>query len=76
MSAADRARARANGRGDGSSPEAEYLRELRAAHRTQTNGSRWDRLAGGTCPDCGELRRTAETLRVHRWLAHDVRAAA
>lgn len=29
-----------------------------------------------TCPDCGETRRTPETLRVHRWLAHGVESAA
>lgn len=28
------------------------------------------------CPDCGQYRRTEETLRAHRGIAHDVREAA
>jgi hypothetical protein len=27
------------------------------------------------CPECEARRSTPETLRVHRWLAHDVRTA-
>jgi hypothetical protein len=33
-------------------------------------------LDGGDCPECSAPRRTAETLRVHRWIAHGVRTAA
>lgn len=24
------------------------------------------------CPECGDLKSTQETLRVHRWLAHRI----
>lgn len=28
------------------------------------------------CPVCGTTRRTAETLRVHRWIAHGLQQVA
>lgn len=75
MSSADRARG--NGRGKGISPEAGYLRELRAAHGAQRAARQpLSQMPGADCPECGEHRRTAETLRVHRWLAHGVKALA
>lgn len=56
-------------------------RELRAAYQAAQSTPRRGQpdhriLDGGPCPECGAERRTAETLRVHRWLAHDVRLAA
>lgn len=47
-------------------------RDFRAAHRAATvlDGTSRD------CPECGRRRRNAETLRVHRWIAHDVRDVA
>lgn len=46
-------------------------RDFRAAHRAATalDGVCRD------CPECSAHRRTAETLRVHRWIAHNVREA-
>jgi hypothetical protein len=28
------------------------------------------------CPECGELRRTEETLRAHRYIAHGIESVA
>lgn len=63
----------ANFRGPGTTPEAALRRHLNRAARPLPRPAVG---AGGPCPDCGRQRRTAETLRVHRWLAHDVREAA
>jgi hypothetical protein len=29
-----------------------------------------------TCPDCGQVCHTDESMRVHRWIAHDIHEEA
>jgi recombinational DNA repair protein RecT len=59
---------------EGTTPAGIASRQLRADYREHRTGQVTDEEL--RCPECGATRRTPETLRVHRWLAHDVRAAA